>query len=201
MRLCEAYMFQNNKNERSDLMFYVYRITNTENNMCYIGQSVQELSIKLKRHIGYAMKEELKTKFHQAMRDIGADKFNIEMVESCKNQEDLDVREQYWILHYYNQGLAYNMKTSIGKSGGDTLSNHPNIKEIGLDISRKVMGGNNSQAVSIIAHDILDNVEYSFDSLADCARELGLPNHHLISKRCRGLTKSPYKGQWNFRYK
>lgn len=178
----------------------IYKITNSVNNMVYVGQTHLNLQKRIRKHFDNAYGDKLANNFHTAIREIGSENFSINEIEIVNDKEIANDREYFWINYYYDLGISYNMKISKGKSGGDTLSNHPRLKEIGEKISNKVMGGNNSQARKIIAYDIINNKKYTFDSMADCVRELNLVGHSIISKRCLGHIKSPYKKRWLFEF-
>lgn len=178
--------------------FYVYKITNSINNKIYIGQTTETLKKRFKRHTGYQLNMDYASKLHRAMKKYGIDKFSIELIEECDSQEELTEKEYYWInkLNTINEG--YNINNSGNKCGGDTLSNHPNKKEISKKISDTKLGENNPRARKIKAIDIIENKEYIFNSVMDCVRELNFTNHSCITKRANGLILKPYKNKWNF---
>lgn len=93
----------------------------------------------------------------------------------------------------------YNMKYSEGKCGGDTLSDHPNLAEIGVLISNKVKGSGNSQAIKVIAIEISTGKETMYDSFSECQEALNIPRHDIIGRRCRGIINKSYKG-YMFKY-
>lgn len=86
----------------------VYKITNTENNLVYIGQTKGKLIARLKKHINSSKNLRKTNKFHSAIRLLGADKFHIELLSVCKNQEDLDIMETFYIDLYDSIENGYN---------------------------------------------------------------------------------------------
>ena len=64
--------------------------------------------------MGY-QKNEHDTKFYRAINKYGVENFYIEQIDSDDTQTQLDAKAK-----------GYNTKSSKGKCGGDTLSNHPN---------------------------------------------------------------------------
>ena len=177
----------------------IYKITNKINNKAYIGQTSEDIKTRFNRHMGYQALEH-DTKFYRAVRKYGRDNFYIEQIDSATSQEELDEKEVQWIIKLDTVNNGYNSHANKGKSGGDTLSNHPNLEEIKKKLSDSKMGGANPNARKIKAINIIDNKEYYYDSYADCVRDLGLLNHACISGRCLGKIKSPYKKQWLFEY-
>ena len=77
--------------------FKVYKITCKVNNKIYIGQTIESLTQRFNRHMGY-QKDEHDTKFYRAIRKYGKDNFYIELLEEVSNQNELDKREYYWIV-------------------------------------------------------------------------------------------------------
>ena len=85
-------------------MAYIYQITNSENEMKYIGQTNLELSERLRLHIQDSLKPRKRNRsLYAAMNELGHDKFQISLIEECDNSDD---REMYWIerLGTYNNG-------------------------------------------------------------------------------------------------
>lgn len=180
--------------------FYVYKITNTVNNKIYVGQTTDSLNTRFNRHKGYQLNMDYNSKLHRAMKKYGTDKFSIHLIEECKNQEELTKREYYWInkLNTINEG--YNINNSGLKCGGDTLTNHPNKKEICKKISESKKGEKNPRSRKIKAIDIIDKKEYCFGSIMECVRTLNFSNHCCITKRANGKIKSLYKKRWLFNW-
>lgn len=90
----------------------IYKITNNINEKVYIGQTVQKIETRWKRHI-----RESKTNcrhLYCAMRKYGIENFSIEVIEECDTEDELDEREQYWINQYDSCNRGYN----ISKGGG-----------------------------------------------------------------------------------
>lgn len=182
------------------MKFYVYKITNTKNDKVYVGQTTETLNRRFKRHINKAQLDNPLTKIHRAINKYGSDIFSISLLEECTSQEQLTEREYFWINYLDSVNNGYNINDTQAKCGGDTLQNHPKIKEIGLKISKSVMGGNNHRAVKVKAIDVTENKEYIFEQLMDCVRDLELKTHKNITRITMGGKKSPYKGRWLFEY-
>lgn len=99
----------------------IYKITNTINGKCYIGQSV-DLIKRIKKHIKTLINGTNRNEHLQnAYRTYGAGNFTIEIIEECDEQH-LDEREIFWIDFYksYDKNYGYN-KTKGGKGGNGYL--------------------------------------------------------------------------------
>ena len=171
--------------------------------------------------MGY-QKDEHDTKFYRAIRKYGKENFKIESIDFANTQEELDQKEIYYINLYDSVKKGYNSKDSIGKCGGDTLSEHQNINEIkekirqsklgdknpmriygGLHGPRNGMYGKNGKlnpfakrckAVSVDGSD----TKY-FDTLTELKEYFNVTTLGMVTMRCIGKTKSPYNGYY-FRY-
>ena len=191
------------------------------NQKVYIGQTSETIEKRFARHMGY-QKNEHDTKFYRAIRKYGKDNFKIEAIDFADTQEELDQKEIYYIKLYDSVKNGYNSKESIGKCGGDTLSEHQNLDEIkekirqsklgdknpmkiygGLHGPRNGMYGKNGKlnpfakrckAVSIDGTD----TKY-FDTLTELQQYFNVTTLGMVTMRCRGKTKSPYNGYY-FRY-
>lgn len=88
----------------------IYKITNTLNQMTYVGQSV-DLRARWRQHIKRAIGAEtpLKNKLYPAMAENGVWNFTFEVVEIC-NKEDLNEKEQFWQEHFNSKTYGYSMK-------------------------------------------------------------------------------------------
>ena len=134
----------------------IYKITNIQNNKVYIGQTNESIKKRFSRHMGYQALEH-DTKFYRAVRKYGRENFTIEQIDVADNQEELDTKEVYWIRFYDSVNNGYNSNDYKGKVGGDTLTNHPDIKAIGLKISESKLGGKNPNARKVKAINIKTN--------------------------------------------
>lgn len=200
----------------------IYKITCKVNNKLYIGQTNEPLKQRFKRHMGY-QKDEKDTKFYRAVRKYGTENFYIEEIDVAETQEELDEKEIYWINYYDSVNSGYNSKNTKGKCGGDTLTNHPNIEEIKEKIRQSKMGDKNPMRINgglkgerngmygkrgketpsareCIAISVDGSNIIPFDTLQDLQKHFDVTTLGMVSMRCSGKTKSPYKGYY-FRYK
>lgn len=142
------------------------------------------------------------TYLHRAMKKYGIENFIIEAIDTAYSQIELDEKEIFWItkLNSINKKIGYNLKSSKGKCGGDTLSSHPNIEDISIKISNSKIGGLNPQSKKVKAIDINTGNEIKFNSFSDCQKSLNIPRHDIIGRRCKHIISKPYKNQWLFEY-
>lgn len=98
------------------------------------------------RHMGY-QKDEHDTKFYRAIRKYGKENFKIEAIDYADTQQELDEKEIYYIKLYDSVKNGYNSKDSIGKCGGDTLSEHQNLDEIKEKIRQSKLGDKNPMKI------------------------------------------------------
>jgi group I intron endonuclease len=75
----------------------VYKISNSVNDMIYIGSTI-DLKKRWQVH-QYSAKKLFNSTLYDAMREIGTDKFQIEILEECE-ENILIERELFWINHY-----------------------------------------------------------------------------------------------------
>ena len=172
--------------------------------------------------MGY-QKDEHDTKFYRAIRKYGKENFIIEKIDESDNQEDLDEKEFYWINYYNSVNNGYNTKNCKGKCGGDTLSNHPNKKQISEKIRKSKIGNKNPMRIygglkgskngmygkrgkevpshkECVAVNIKTNEAILFDTLSDLKEYYNVTTLGMVSNRCSGKTKSDYNG-YKFLYK
>lgn len=90
----------------------IYKITNTESNKVYIGQSL-DLKRRMAKHI-QALRNKNHTNQHLQLsfNEYGEDSFKFEIVEVLAEVTLLDEREMYWIDYYrsYDREFGYNIE-------------------------------------------------------------------------------------------
>lgn len=117
---------------------------------------------------------------------------------------------------------GYNTKSSKGKCGGDTLSNHPNKEAISKKIRNSKLGDNNPMRKSgglkgarngmfgkrgkdtpsarrCVAISKFTNTVIEFETLMDLKNYFSVTTLGMVSMRCRGKTKAHYRGYY-FKY-
>lgn len=88
----------------------IYKITNIENQKCYIGQAVN-IADRWKQHIKRGVGAEVPTrnKLYPAMYELGPEQFTFEILEEC-DKSLLDSREDYWQEFYQAKEFGYSIK-------------------------------------------------------------------------------------------
>lgn len=89
----------------------IYKITNNLNGKAYIGQTMQMLKNRMRRHLMGDLYIDL------ALKKYGIENFTVEVIEECKSVDELNEREIYYIAFFntlYPNG--YNM-TEGGSNG------------------------------------------------------------------------------------
>ena len=200
---------------------YIYKTTDLTNNKIYIGQTNETIEKRFKRHMGY-QKDDHDTKFYRAVRKYGTENFYIEQIDKATTQDELDEKELYWINKLDAVNTGYNTKAVKGKCGGDTLSNHPNKDVILEKIRQSKIGDKNPMRINgglkgerngmygkrgsetpsarkcvAINKDTEEVLE--FDTLLDIKNHFNVTTLGMVTMRCQGKTKSPYKGYY-FKY-
>ena len=88
----------------------IYKITNIDNGMCYVGQAVN-IADRWKQHIkrGIGADPPTRNKLYPAMLASGVENFTFEIVEEC-NREKLNEREIYWQEFFKAKEFGYSIK-------------------------------------------------------------------------------------------
>ncbi len=71
-------------------MMWIYKITNIKNNKVYIGQTINPVENRWRRHILDAQNNILNTHFAIAIRKYGVDSFSCEIIDTAQNQDELN---------------------------------------------------------------------------------------------------------------
>ena len=72
----------------------IYKITNKLNGKAYIGQTMQMLKNRMRRHMMGDLYIDL------ALKKYGIENFNVEVLEECKSVDELNEREIYYIAFF-----------------------------------------------------------------------------------------------------
>ena len=88
----------------------IYKITNIENQMCYVGQAVN-IADRWKQHIkrGIGAEAPTRNKLYPAMLEVGVENFTFEIVEEC-DKSKLNKREDYWQEFFHAKDFGYSIK-------------------------------------------------------------------------------------------
>jgi hypothetical protein len=93
----------------------IYKITNQENEMCYIGQAV-DVATRWKNHAkcGLGIDTPAGNKLYKAMQEFGIWNFTWELLEECPANQ-LNEKEQYYIDLYDSFSYGYNSNKGVSK--------------------------------------------------------------------------------------
>lgn len=88
----------------------IYKITNIENGMSYVGQAVN-IAERWKQHIkrGLGADTPTRNKLYPAMNQFGLEVFTFEVIEECE-KDALDEREDYWQEFFQAKSYGYSIK-------------------------------------------------------------------------------------------
>ena len=88
----------------------IYKITNTKNNMCYVGQAAN-VADRWKQHIkrGIGAETATRNKLYPAMEEFGVENFTFELIEECE-RKDLDKQEDFWQDYFKAKEFGYSIK-------------------------------------------------------------------------------------------
>lgn len=181
---------------------FIYKISNSINNKVYIGQTIRPIEERFKRHINDATNHILDTHFARAIRKYGKENFYIEEIDKANNQEELNLKEQYWIRYYDSINNGYNETDALYKCGGNTYKSKSKEEMLLIcqKISKTKLKGNNPNSKSIKCRNVDTKEELFFDSVTDCRDYFGEKTHRFITTRVLHKTKSLYKGVWEIAY-
>ena len=73
---------------------WIYKITNIQNNKVYIGQTIRPVKDRFNRHINDALNNIIDTHFARAIRKYGKENFQIEIIDTAQNQNELNEKER-----------------------------------------------------------------------------------------------------------
>lgn len=180
----------------------IYKITNKINNKCYIGQTINTAEARWERHQNDALSNRLDTHFARAIRKYKPESFELEIIDTASNQEELTKKENYWINFYNSVNNGYNETLGIDKCGGNTYKSKTNeeLENIREKIRQTKLGGLNINATPVKCRNIKTNEEYFFDSQAEMMKFFNQTSHIFISRRCLGRIKKPYLNEWEIAF-
>ena len=86
----------------------IYKITNQETDLCYIGQS-KDIATRWKNHAkaGLGIDTPAGNKLYKAMQQYGLENFSFELLEECA-ATDLNEKEKFYINLYQADNYGYN---------------------------------------------------------------------------------------------
>ena len=108
-------------------MGFIYKISNDINDKIYIGKTNFSLEKRWQQHINDSHKDRHEHRpLYNAINKYGIEHFQITLIEEIPN-EQLSVREQYWINYYNSYSNGYN--ATMGGEG-KTKFNYDQVVEL-----------------------------------------------------------------------
>ena len=89
----------------------IYKITNIQNQMCYIGQTKAGFKNRWRTHVkrGIGCEEQTNNRLYDALKKEGVENFTFQIVEIC-DEKILTERERFYIDFYDSKNWGYNSK-------------------------------------------------------------------------------------------
>lgn len=114
----------------------IYKITNTINYKCYIGQTIKVPEERWRQHKRNMNYESCKSiALYKAFRKHGIDNFTFEVIETGIAVEDLNEKEIWYIAEYCSRTNGYNMV-----DGGKSVRGYKFTKDTLTTLSAKRKG-------------------------------------------------------------
>ena len=193
-------------------MGFIYKITNKEIGMIYIGQTIQTLEDRWRQH---RKKSSTCLYLKRAFEKYGIDNFIFEMICCCDNEE-LDKLEIHYMIEFNSiVPNGYNLREG-GNSGRhneetkkkisdalkgrtDIIRNHNHFRTTGMhhtEKAKKKMSESHKKKVD--QYDLDNNFIKSFDSIADAAIEINTCRDN-IGRVCSGRNKTAAGFIWKYK--
>lgn len=181
---------------------WIYKITNDINGKIYIGQSARNVKERFQRHINDAISNRLQTHLCRAIRKYGMEHFHYEIIDTASSQEELNLKEHYWINYYNSVKIGYNETDSITKSGGNTYLNktEEEMKVIREKIRLSKIGGKNPNARKIDVINLETKEVLTFDSIIECAHFFNCKGKTALTQRLNKKVVFPYRKKYQIKY-
>lgn len=89
----------------------IYKVTNQANGKIYIGQTTKTLKARMTQHLSHAKKDtSRKGYFQRALKRHGHQNFMWEVIDQGDSPEELNDKEEDWIIYYGSYGKnGYNL--------------------------------------------------------------------------------------------
>lgn len=174
----------------------IYKITNTINNHCYIGQTTNKRGFRgrydsagngIERVYNFYKREKKGNRHYNkhlfsAIEKYGFEAFNVcEIFDTAKSKDELNEKEIYYIALFDSYHNGYNMTP-----GGECGSCAPQLK-----------GKDNPLSVAVCQLTLDGELVKIWDSLADIRRS-GQYDVSSVEMACNGINSHAYKYLWVF---
>lgn len=188
----------------------IYIVRNDVNDYVYIGLTKQPVTERFRQHIYAANHMKLKSKFYNAIREIGSAHFSVDVLEHCRDEE-LSEREKYYIKIYDSFHAGYN--STPGGENRESLIDESefiddcynlSLIDVGVKYGIKIqtvikkmsvlgvsnrlrMSGYGTSKIPVIAYDKQFNPLHRFESISEAIRSLHKSDYGYayISQACK----------------
>ena len=102
----------------------IYMLKNKLNNKVYIGKTKQGVEKRYKQHLLATNNTKIldyNLPVHRAMRKYGFSNFELSVIDSAYNLEDLNTKEKYWISKYNSTDSSFGYNLCKGGDGGSPV--------------------------------------------------------------------------------
>lgn len=89
-------------------MFNVYKAFNTESGKSYIGITSRDVNVRWSEHLSRARCEQRQSRLYDAIRKYGADKFEVTVIDSSDNEDEIRSLETQYIEKFDTYENGYN---------------------------------------------------------------------------------------------
>jgi|694.fasta_scaffold17353_16 group I intron endonuclease len=131
----------------------IYKITNKENGLIYIGCTINSLEKRFYEHLYRCFKTDYKSKLYNSIKKYGVDNFIIELIEECDLNVIYETEKKYIKeLDSYHNGLNSTF-------GGEGCLGYVHSSEMKIKISEAIKNGNSHKGKTY-EELYTDNAEY-----------------------------------------
>lgn len=118
-------------------MGYIYKITNSLNQKCYIGQTTKKPHVRVKEHCGNSSNSLLS----KTIREVGKYYFDYEVLEAHVPREELDLKEVFYIYKYNSVWPnGYNVNPGNVKSAAEYFGAKEELNKQAVLLANNLMG-------------------------------------------------------------
>lgn len=162
---------------------FIYKITNLENNKCYIGLTTRNVNIRWIEHCKYD-----NSYLSKSIRKYGSNNFKIEVIDTATSEKELMNKESMWIDKLKTtHPSGYNLTTGGELNKNMSLASRKKMSKSKLGKNNPNYGSNTT-AKAIYCK----NNDKTYISASEAAKELNLTRSN-IARVARG-ERSHVKG-------
>ena len=145
---------------------YIYKITNKDNGMVYIGKTKQNYKTRVMAHFREATTEKTFNILHRDIRKYGFEKFESEPLEFITIEDELELNKKLNELEAF-----YMEKYDSIRSGYNTIKNHGLGRVTGFTRGRK-FGDLHKRTINV--YDQYGNLIKNYKTLMEASLDLDL---------------------------